>query len=140
MLFFDASAVVSAYARQANSARVRALLKRDDVAVSRLTEVETVSGIARLAREDAITRERREDILAAFLTDFGAWFVVDVTPDVTARARVLLLNHALRTGDAIQLASALLLQSELAGQLEGFVTFDRRLLDAARAERLNVSI
>jgi hypothetical protein len=57
---------------------------------------------------------------------------------VTARARGLLVAHVLRASDAIQLASVLLVQSRLAGALDGFVAFDRRLVDAARRENLTV--
>ena len=62
-----------------------------------------------------------------------------MSANVTARARGLLLRHRLRAGDAIQLASALLLQTRLGEPLDAFVAFDDRLLEAATAEGLAVS-
>ena len=63
--------------------------------------------------------------------------MVEVTPDITAEARALILRHPLRAGDAIQLASCLYLQRELREPVP-FVAFDQRLLGAARAEGLSV--
>jgi hypothetical protein len=137
--FFDASAIVGAYAQQANSAHIRRLLAAEHVAVSRLTEVEVVSAFARLARESAVSDDRRDDMTAAFLADLDGWVVVDMGTEVTARARRLLVHHALRAGDAIQLASALVLESRVAGALDAFVASDRRLLEAASREHLPVT-
>lgn len=50
-------------------------------------------------------------------------------------ARSLLLRHPLRAGDAIQLASCLYLQRELA-QPVPFIGFDDRRVEAARCEGL----
>jgi hypothetical protein len=58
-------------------------------------------------------------------------------PERTADARTLLLRHPLRAGDAVQLASCLYLQRQLA-QPVPFVAFDNRLAQAARAEGLTV--
>lgn len=136
--FFDASAIVTAYADEANTARTRALLSEGGVAVSRLTEVETVSAMARLWRESSISEASRDDAIAAFLADLAGWDLVEIVPEVTARARELIVRHPLRAADALQLASALVLQSHLGERLDGFVAFDKRLIEAARAERLEV--
>ena len=48
-----------------------------------------------------------------------------------------LLHHALRSGDAVQLASCLYLQREL-GQRVPLIAFDDRLNDAARAEGVSL--
>ena len=136
--FFDASAVVAAYAKQADSSRMRELLAREGAAVSRLAEVETVSALARLVREDAIAGADRDAAIASFLEDLGGWEIVEVTREVTARAREVILAHPLKASDAVQLASALVLQSRIGNPLDAFVTLDARLLDAARRERLTV--
>lgn len=117
---------------------MRALLVEEDVAVSRLTEVEVVSALARLARERALTEMQRDAAVASLLKDLVDWDVVEVTGEVTARARGLLMAHPLRAGDAIQLASALTLQSQLGRPLDAFVSLDVRLTQAARRERLTV--
>ncbi|HKO15281.1 MAG TPA: type II toxin-antitoxin system VapC family toxin [Gemmatimonadaceae bacterium] len=136
--FFDSSAVVAAYAQQASTARARELLGTDGVAVSRLTQVETISALARLAREGRIPETDRDAAIAAFLTDYAGWYILELTPEVTALAKELLLRHPLRASDAIQLASALLVHSRDATALDAFVAFDRRLAAVARGERLTV--
>jgi predicted nucleic acid-binding protein len=135
--FFDSSAIAAAYGSQPNGARARHLLQ-GRVLVSRLAEVEVVSALARLAREISLPNALRDAGISEFLLDLANWEIVEGAPDVTARARGLLVAHVLRASDAIQLASVLLVQSRLAGALDGFVAFDRRLVDAARRENLTV--
>ena len=109
-----------------------------DVAVSRLSEIEVVSAFARLRRENAISLAQRDRASAAFVADLSAWYVVELDPDVAATSRRLLLQHSLRGGDAIQLASALRLQAGIRQPLEALVAYDARLVQAARSEQLTV--
>jgi predicted nucleic acid-binding protein len=136
--FFDASALVKRYVREPESTRIRRLLGARDVAVCRLSEVEVVSAFARLARAAAISPAERDRVAAAFVADLPAWTVVEITPDVTRTARRLLLQHGLRSGDAVQLGAALLLQEATGRPLQEFVAYDRRLLDVAQAEQLSI--
>jgi len=138
MRFFDASALVKRYIRERGSTQVRRLLRAGDVAVSRLSEVEVVSAFARLARDKAISRPQRDRVVAAFVADLAAWHVVEVTPEVVTTARRLLMQHALRSGDAVQLAGALVLQAGMGREFQALVAYDHRVLDAARAEQLAV--
>ena len=136
MRFFDASALIKRYVREPHSAAVRRWLTSGPVVISRLSEVEVVSGLARLGREGAIAAPRRDRAIAAFTRDIGAWHVVELSGEVSALARALLLRHPLRSGDAIQLASALRLQQITHLPLTAFVAYDARLLAAAAAEGL----
>ena len=138
MFFVDASALVKRYVRERHSAKVRRRLAAGPVAVSRLSEVEVPSALARLCREGRLSARARDRALAAVVSDFASWHVVELTTAVTALARDRLMRHELRTGDAIQLASALWLQDALGEPLQGVVAFDTRLVAAARAERLMV--
>jgi predicted nucleic acid-binding protein len=135
--YFDASALVKRYVREAGTVMVRRLLASGIVATSRLSEVEVASGIVRRAREGAVTAARRDRALAALQRDMPAVALVELIPEITTDARALLLRHPLRASDAIQLASCLYLQREL-NQPVPFVAFDQRLLDAARAEGLAI--
>jgi predicted nucleic acid-binding protein len=137
--FFDASALVKRYVRESATTRVRRLLARGDVVVSRLSEVEVVSAFARLSRVGMWEADERDRASAAFTRDLSQWHVVEIAGEVTARARILLSKHPIRAGDAIQLASAQYFQQMLARPLELFVAFDDRLIDAARAEGLDVA-
>lgn len=136
MRFFDASALVKRYLREDGTDQVRSLLRSDDVAVCRLSEIEVVSAFARLAREGAISLSERDAATAALMSDLRAWTVVEITQDVTRVARRLLLQHPLRSGDAIQLAAALTLNDALPEGLAGWVAYDARLNAAAQAEQL----
>lgn len=135
--YFDASALVKRYVRETGSVAVRRLLASGTVASSRLSEVEVSSGIVRRAREGAFTIRQRDRMLAALSHDVLALAIMEMTPEITADARALLLRHPLRAGGAIQLASCLYLQRQLA-QSVPLVAFDRRLVQAARAEDLTV--
>ena len=138
MRFFDASALVKRYVHERQSTEVRRLLRTSDVVVCRLSEVEVVSAFARLARDNVLSRVQRDRVVAAFVADLTTWHIVEVTPDVVQTARRLLLQHTLRSGDALQLASALVLQTGIGQPLDSLVAYDHRLLDAARAEQLPV--
>lgn len=135
--YFDASALVKRYVREAGTNTVRRLLALGTAATSRLSEVEVSSAIVRRAREAAFTIEQRDRMLAALQRDVPALAIVELIPEITADARTLLLRHPLRAGDAVQLASCLYLQRQLA-QPVPFVAFDGRLALAARAEGLTV--
>jgi len=135
--YFDASALVKRYVQESGSFTVRRLLESGIAATSRLSEVEVSSGVIRRVREGAFTIRRRDRILSALQRDVLALAIVEMTPEVTADARRLLMRHVLRAGDAVQLASCLYLQRQLA-QPVPFVAFDSRLVQAARAEGLTV--
>ena len=133
--YLDTSALVKRYVRESGTVTVQRLLASGTVATSRLSEVEVPSGIVRRAREGAFTAGRRDRMLAALQRDLPALAVVEVIPEIAADARALLLRHPLRASDAIQLASCLYLQRQLAEPVP-FVAFDRRLAVAAHAEGL----
>ena len=137
MRYFDASALVKRYVRENGSTAVRRLLSSDTPVMSRLSEVEVASALMRLAREGALTAAERDRALAAFAADLEAITVVELTHDVTAEAIGLLRRHQLRAGDAMQLASCLLMQQQISEALP-FVAFDRRLTEVARLEGLEV--
>ena len=133
MRYFDASALVKRYVREKGSAKVARLLSSDAPATSRLSAVEVASALAFRAREGTCSVAERDRALTALDDDLGAILVVEMTPEVTARACSLLRRHPLRAGDAVQLASCLFLQDEL-GQAISLVAFDDRLAKAAAAE------
>jgi len=85
MVFVDASGLVKRYVREQHGMKVRRLVAA--VAVSRLSEVEIPSALARLMRERRWSARSHDRALKAFVTDLAAWHVVEVTMDVTALAR-----------------------------------------------------
>lgn len=139
MHFADASAIVTRYVQEPRSATVRRMLADTPVAISRLSEVEVVSALARLCREHRLSRRARDRAIAAFAADLASWYIVEITAAITSRARRLLVRHELRSGDAIQLASALWLQQATGEPIDGVLAFDDRLVTAARAEHLPIA-
>jgi predicted nucleic acid-binding protein len=133
MRYFDASALVKRYVREKGSVKVRRLIASDTPATSRLSEVEVAAALERRSREGSFSRTECDRALAALAIDLRAIVVVELTPDISARARTLLERHPLRAGDAIQLASCLYLQEQLAEPI-AMVGFDDRLATAARLE------
>ena len=104
---------------------------------ARLSAIEVACALARRCREGAFAPAERDRALAALEDDLAALRVVELSSPVVVEARALLLRHPLRAGDAIQLASALVLRREL-GEPVTFVAYDDRLKVAAKSEGLNV--
>lgn len=110
---------------------------------------DVVSALARIEVASAIWRRHREGRLgtpeAAILAGAadaelrdpappdGPFLVVGVGAEVITEAALLIRRHRLRTLDALQLATAVVVRSVEAG-VDTFVTFDRALRDAAAAE------
>jgi predicted nucleic acid-binding protein len=126
---------VKRYVREAGSDAVQGWLASGTPATSRLSEVEVASALMRRWREGAFDKRGRDRALAALGRDFKRLSVVEIGPLVTARVVALLERHALRAGDALQLASSLLLRDSSTTPVT-FAAFDDRLNQAARAERL----
>jgi predicted nucleic acid-binding protein len=135
--FFDASALVKRYVREAGSPLVAAELKRGPAAVSRLSLLEITSALCRRCRQGDLTARQRDRLLDALRDDARHLLVVEVTAAVVDRSSALLRGHDLRAGDAIQLASGLGLRDRTGASVT-FVAFDDRLRRAALREGLEV--
>lgn len=138
MLYFDASALVKRYVREAESAHVRRLFTSTVPATSRYSAVEIASAINRRAREGAIEAASRTRAIAAMNRELDAVLLVELTSTIVDRSHALLKRHDLRAGDAVQLASCLHLQERIDRDVT-MVTFDDRLSDAARREGLTLA-
>jgi predicted nucleic acid-binding protein len=137
MRYFDSSALVKRYVRERGTAKVQRLLTSDVAVTCRLSAIEIASALARRAREGAFSDTARDRAVAAFDADLASMIVVELTAPIVARAQALVRRHALRAGDAIQLASCLYIREAL-GEDTSFVAFDDRLADAARLEDLDL--
>ena len=126
MLYLDSSALVKAILLEAESAMIRALMagSRGDVVTSAVSAVEVVRAVRR-ARPDW-TPVARAALAQATLIPIG--------DEILARAS-LISPTTLRSLDAIQLASALTIRDDL----EAFVAYDERLLEATTALGLPVA-
>ena len=124
--YFDASALVKHYVREAGSDLVEGWLTAQMPATSRWTHVEILSAVARRCREGHLTPEQRELIEQGLGEDFTGYLIVELTPEVISVTHRLFARHALRAGDCVQLASAVVLKNRT-GEAVTFHGFDQRL-------------
>ena len=138
MRFWDASALVPLVIPEATTHVVARLLRSDaDIVVAWTATIECVSAFVRRYRERIASEIQLAGALNR-LTDLSArWNVTEPTMTLRSAAEKMVARHALRAGDAIRLASAVLAAEGSHEPLE-FVCFDRRLALAATAEGLRV--
>lgn len=135
ILFLDTSALVKLYLAEPGSERMRgAATEGHPVAASHLAFAEIHATFARRGREELLLASELEQLRRRFAGDWEELTQVPIGAEVLALVPGLCERHPLRGGDALQLASALLLVQE--GLAVTFACSDRRLLDAAAAEGL----
>lgn len=123
------------YVEEPGSTSVRRLLRRTRPAVARITYAELAAVIARAAREEVIDESQRDAILARLDGDFASFTVVEIRRATLRIVPGLVVQHALRGYDAVQLAAALAIRRE--GGAVAFWSTDGDLITAARAEGLH---
>ena len=138
MRFWDSSALVPLFVREAHSPAIEALVA-DDAAmiVWWASGVECGSAVHRLRREGTITLDAATDLLARLSDALDAADVVQPGEELAATALRLVAAHPLRAADALQLAAALVwARGRPAGR--ELVTLDERLRTAATLEGFSV--
>ncbi|MGH2846394.1 MAG: type II toxin-antitoxin system VapC family toxin [Thermoleophilaceae bacterium] len=130
--YVDASALVKLTFREPESAALRALLgHRPELVSSDLVRVELPRAVRRRAASHDLDLQR---LLAAVEKTIARVDLVFVTADVLDAAGAI-EAPALRSLDAVHLASAL----SIAPDLASFVTYDGRQAEVARAVGLDVA-
>jgi len=131
-VYLDASGLAKLYVREPDSDDLeRALVGRRDIFVSELAITEVVSALARRVRERDVSSRDANRVHRQILADRdrGEFQHVDLSPDIHRAAERLLLQLGaaipLRAADALHLAVAAGIPAR------AFVTYDRRLHDAA---------
>ena len=133
-LFLDSSALTKRYVEEAGSDVVLAQCRAaSEIVLSLLAVPEVLSALNRLRRAQALRPVISRRLKDALLADADEASVIDVTPAVVATAVRCLERTAVRTLDALQIASA------VEGGAEVFLSADRRQLLAARVMGLNVT-
>src|SRR5918996_703895 len=141
----DSSALVKRYANETGSLWVRSLTdpeEGNDIFTAHITGIEVVAAIARKTRMGEISEHDATTAIRMFQTHFKTQYqIVLMTAAVVDRAMELAEKHRLRGYDATQLASALVVQAELAAsgvsQLV-FISADTNLNEVAQTEKLHV--
>jgi uncharacterized protein len=126
-IYLDSSAIVKLVQREAESGALRTYLKRhreDERVTSTLARVEVTRAV--LAGGGKAVAHAREEL--------SGIYQIAVDLDVLDRAAFLPLDTALRSLDAIHVASA-----QLVGDLRAVITYDHRMADAAKALGLPIA-
>ncbi|MPZ64220.1 MAG: PIN domain-containing protein [Pseudonocardiaceae bacterium] len=126
MIYLDSSAVVKLVHEEPESVDLESWLSGDDrpLVTSVLTEIEVERAL----------RRSDPDALPLVAEVIDGLYRFDIDPAVR-RTAARFAEPTLRTLDAVHLATAL----EFGADLDAFVCYDRRLLDAAIAEGIAVS-
>jgi predicted nucleic acid-binding protein len=107
---------------------------------TRITWVEVLSALARRQREGSLAPDDVIQAIETYRYDMNTQYQVsEMDPALAKAAGDLVIRHPLRAYDAVQLASALRAQSDLARVTTPALTFltaDDRLLAIAQAEGL----
>lgn len=141
IFYADSSVLVKFHVREVGSEWLKSLTvspTTNRIVTTTLSIVEVLSSFNRHRRETSITQSEYSQIAEDFLIiSNNEYRLVQLTPPVIVESRRVLETYALRTGDAIQLASAVLARTSIqnANLLAPiFLASDDKLLDAAVAE------
>lgn len=135
ILYLDTSALVKLYIEESGSIAVAAAVEAAAaVATARITYAEARAAFARHARAGGLVPAELRRVVRHLDEEWGQYSIVEVTDAVVRRAGALAERHKLRAYDAVHLAAVL--GVELAGGDVEFSSFDDRLNQAARRERL----
>lgn len=132
ILFCDTSALVKLYVREDGTDLVTEQAARSDiVAACRIAWVETMSAMARRAREQPLDAAAIANARQRFATDWPRFLTLEVTQELVELAGDYAEAFALRAYDSVQLAAAQVVHRELPGEVR-FACFDGRLVKVAR--------
>ncbi|MFB2971484.1 type II toxin-antitoxin system VapC family toxin [Aerosakkonema sp. BLCC-F183] len=141
--FLDTSALVKRYVAETGSNWIKSITDSatgNDVAIAQITWVEVLSALGRRRREGSLSTDDFDYVLEEFREDFDNQYpVIEVDRMLIEIAGQLVIQYPLRAYDAIQLASALRVQSVFATMPDIeliFVTADERLINIAQTEGL----
>jgi predicted nucleic acid-binding protein len=114
--FFDSSAVVKLYVKEAGTAWLKSLTAQhmqNSFFIARMTDVEVVSALARRGRAGSLAAPALQAALRQFNLDLTQLYLhVEIDQKLTKQAMLLAETNALRGYDAVQLAAALEVYNE----------------------------
>ena len=132
-IFFDSSAFVKRYVREAGTDTVLQWCDQaSEIVLSGIALPEIISTFCRLRREARVTDTQFRQLKSLLLADIEDAVICDLTPVVLAQAISSLEGNVLRAMDAIHIGSAVVMKADI------FISADRRQLDAARRSGLSV--
>lgn len=134
--FLESSVLSKRYATETGTNWILSLVAlsaENRIIIAQITPLEIISTLAHKKREANISeRKLRANILSIDRHIKREYVTVQFNAQIEKVARQLLLSHPLRAADAIQLASALVINQQLSlPQSLTFIASDRQLLNAA---------
>ncbi len=137
ILYLDTSALVKKYFRERGSDGVIQFWKdAGAIVMSSVGYAETLASLYRKKREGDLDGTTIKHLIDSFHDDWASFVRVEVSEELNKTIGRLVSVHPLRGFDAIHLASALAVH-EHALEPFLFACFDKRLLEAAKAEGLS---
>lgn len=132
-VFFDSSAFVKRYVREASTDAVLAWCDQaSEIGLSAIALPEMISAFCRLRRENKIDDTQYRQLKSNLLADLEDAALCDVTPQVLVQALASLEQNVLRGMDAIHIGSAVALKADV------FMSADQRQCEAALRAGLKV--
>ena len=132
-IFLDTSAFAKRYVAERGADKVLSLCEQADMlVVSVICLPEFISTLSRLLREKKIDQYDYRNLKAAAMSDLTDVDICQITPPVLTSALALLEANPLRAMDALHLACAINVRTEL------FISADRRQLNAAKNAGMKV--
>lgn len=133
--FFDSSAFAKRFIEESGSDEIEKICyDSESIAVSSICFPEIISALNRRLRESSFSKKDYLLIKERLIEEFEHIEIINLVPEVIAKSIILLEKNSLRTLDAIHVASALLLKSDL------FVSADKRQVVAAKKTGLKVRL
>ena len=107
--FFDSSALTKRYVDELGSAYVESLTEGNNrVLIAQITQIEVTAAFVRRLKTRSLTQQDVDHANRSFQHDLSSkYFVVEITKVLLDNAMPLVIKHALRAYDAVQLAVAL---------------------------------
>ena len=134
-VFLDTSAIVKIYVDEAYSEIIRGIYSTPDntLFVADIAKVEFCSAIKKRLDQIDIEEEQYASIKTYFLNDYVVGFeVIKSEERLFDQALGLIHGYSLKAYDSVQLAAALQCQNLLQNQELIFVSFDKKLINAAQ--------
>lgn len=139
--FFDTSALVKRYNQEPGTGQVDSLLddESNDIVISSLAVIETVSAFRRKYNRDEITESEMDQSIGVFFRESLDDFVIlPLAESLLTFSFHLILEDNLRTLDSLQLSTGLRIDNDLDSAT--FVTADERLADIGRGRGLDTIV
>ena len=136
MKFWDTSAIIPLFINEELTSTAKSYLEQDkQMMIWWGTSIEVYSTVSRLEREGVLSEQEQESVISCFRELEETSIEIHPQDSIKKTAKRLVRNHAIKTLDALQLASCIFANNEFTVKM---VTFDERLRRIAQKEGISV--